>query len=47
MKKSEMSEALLEAKKAKGLTWQELSAKVGMSEVYGMAGNNAALILKN
>jgi acetyl-CoA acetyltransferase len=26
---------------------QVQGAKVGMSEVYGMAGNNAALILKN
>lgn len=34
MNKSEMSQALLEAKKAKGLTWHELSAKVGMSEVW-------------
>jgi cyanate lyase len=34
MNKSEMSRALLDAKKAKGLTWLELSSKVGMSEVW-------------
>lgn len=34
MTKSEMSQALLAAKKAKGLTWQELSTKVGMAEIY-------------
>jgi cyanate lyase len=34
MKKSEMSEALLSAKKAKGLTWQQLSTTVGAHEVY-------------
>src|SRR5687768_15893648 len=34
MNKSEMSRALLDAKKAKGLTWQELSARIGMSEVW-------------
>ena len=34
MNKSEMSAALLAAKKAKGLTWQALSAQVGMSEVW-------------
>jgi cyanate lyase len=34
MTKSEMSQALLDAKKAKRLTWQELSAAIGMSEVY-------------
>lgn len=34
MTKSEMSRALLEAKKAKGLTWQALSTAVGMSEVW-------------
>jgi cyanate lyase len=34
MTKSEMSSVLLEAKKTKKLTWQELSAAVGMSEVW-------------
>jgi cyanate lyase len=34
MNKSEMSRALLEAKKAKGLTWQELSSATGMAEVW-------------
>jgi cyanate lyase len=34
MNKSEMSRALLDAKKGKGLTWLELSGKVGMSEVW-------------
>lgn len=34
MTKSEMSEALLAAKKAKAITWQELSAACGMAELY-------------
>lgn len=34
MTKSEMSRALLDAKKEKGITWQALSAAVGMSEVW-------------
>ena len=34
MDKAEMSRALLEAKKQKGLTWQDLSNAVGMSEVW-------------
>jgi cyanate lyase len=34
MNKSEMSRALLDAKKAKGLTWLELSSRVGMSEIW-------------
>jgi cyanate lyase len=34
MEKIEMSEALLEAKKRKGVTWAELSRDVGMSEVW-------------
>src|SRR5688500_9596833 len=34
MNKSEMSRALLDAKKAKGLTRQELSARFGMSVVW-------------
>jgi cyanate lyase len=34
MTKSEMSKALLDAKKRKGLTWAELSAVAGMSEIY-------------
>jgi len=34
MTKSEMSQALLAAKKAKGLTWQQLSAACGLAELY-------------
>ena len=34
MEKLEMSELLLESKKAKGLTWTQLSKTVGMSEVW-------------
>ena len=34
MTKSEMSTALLEAKKAKKLTWQDLSKGAGMSEIW-------------
>ena len=34
MEKIEMSEALLEAKRERGFTWAELSAEVGMSEVW-------------
>jgi cyanate lyase len=34
MNKSEMTTLALSAKKSKGLTWQELSAKVGMGEVW-------------
>ncbi len=34
MKKSVMTDLILEAKKAKGLTWAELAAASGLSEVY-------------
>jgi len=34
MEKIEMSEALLEAKRDRGITWAELSKAVGMSEVW-------------
>lgn len=34
MEKIEMSEALLEAKRERGITWAELSKAVGMSEVW-------------
>ena len=34
MDKAEMSRVLLEAKKQKGLTWQDLSNAVGMHEVW-------------
>ena len=34
MDKAEMSRVLLEAKKRKGLTWAELSQKIGMGEVW-------------
>jgi cyanate lyase len=34
MDKAEMSSALLEAKKRKGMTWLDLSKAVGMSEVW-------------
>ncbi len=34
MKKSELTEAILEAKKAKGLTWAALATAAGLSEVY-------------
>ena len=34
MDKAEMSTALLEAKKRKGMTWMDLSKAVGMSEVW-------------
>lgn len=34
MNRAEMSQALLDAKKRKGLTWQDLSSALGMSEVW-------------
>lgn len=34
MKKSEMTETILEAKKAKGVTWAALANAAGLSEVY-------------
>ena len=34
MEKIEMSEALLEAKRERGITWAELAKAVGMSEVW-------------
>src|SRR5438046_2496354 len=34
MTKAEMTEAILTAKKAKGLTWAKLAAAAGLSEVF-------------
>lgn len=34
MKKTEMTDIILAAKRAKGLTWADIAAAVGLSEVY-------------